>query len=63
MAPAGFCRFCACTALDTSVAVMPSFVILSGFSQTRMEYTCGELSRDSPTPRRLPIWFTRLICA
>ncbi len=35
--PAGFCRFCAWIALLTSVAVMPSLAILSGFTHTRME--------------------------
>ena len=35
--PAGFCRFCACIALPTSAAVMPSLAILSGFTHTRIE--------------------------
>ncbi len=35
--PAGFCRFCAWMALPTSVAVIPSLAILSGFTHTRME--------------------------
>ena len=42
--------FCAATAVATSVAEMPSAVMRSGFSQTRIEYLEAPKALASPTP-------------
>ena len=48
-APAGFWRFCAWMAALTSLAVIPSWAMRSGLTQTRMEY-CEPKTSTSPTP-------------